>query len=204
MLDAMREYDESALDSPEDSEPDTPNLAEMLAANPVAEETTAVATTFVDTQEAPAAAEPAEAQLEAQSEAQLEIQRDEPHEEQATHGDPQADFVENAEPSPAPEQNSVIAEPEHSDRDTDTAPILHEESLLRTPSSDFEIMSNAEDSATGYTESAPEPNEQHSEASIVLGAEEQVSLLEKILAELANHHIGEEQHPSDLADKEAQ
>jgi hypothetical protein len=29
-------------------------------------------------------------------------------------------------------------------------------------------------------------------------------LLEKILAELANHHIVEEQSPSDLADKEAQ
>ncbi len=81
---------------------------------------------------------------------------------------------------------------------------LHEESLLRTPSSDFEIVSSEEDSATGYTEASPESTEQHSEASIVLGQEEQVSLLEKILAELANHHIVEEQSPSDLADKEAQ
>ena len=75
---------------------------------------------------------------------------------------------------------------------------------MRTPSSDFEIVSSEEDSATGYTEASPESTEEHSEASIVLGQEEQVSLLEKILAELANHHIVEEQHPSDLADKEAQ
>jgi hypothetical protein len=75
---------------------------------------------------------------------------------------------------------------------------------LRPPSSDFAILSSDEDSATGYTETAPAPNEEHSEASIVLGQEEQVSLLEKILAELANHQIVEEQQPSDLADKEAQ
>ena len=43
MLDAMREYDESALDSPEESEPGSPNLSEMLAANPVAQVTPRVA-----------------------------------------------------------------------------------------------------------------------------------------------------------------
>ena len=77
-------------------------------------------------------------------------------------------------------------------------------SSANSPSSDFEIVSAEEDSATGYTETSPEPNEEHSEASVILGQEEQVSLLKKILAELANHHIVEDQQPSDLADKEAQ
>jgi CheY-like chemotaxis protein len=200
MLDAMREYDESALDSPEESEPGSLNLAEMLAANPVADESA---------QETPVAAQSTDVQsTEVQS---IELQPTETQpEEKPIHHEPQAEFVEHtelvehAEPVASLEQNSIIAEPENSDGSTAPAPILHEESLLRTPSSDFEIVSSEEDSATGYTEASPEPNEEHSEASVVLGQEEQVSLLEKILAELANHHIVEEQSPSDLADKEAQ
>lgn len=196
MLDAMREYDESALDSPEESEPGNPNLAEMLAANPVANEMTPVDAIPVDAEETSVVAQPTYVRTEVQTELQSEPQ--------PIHHEQQADFVENVEPTPVPEQNSAVAEHEHSDGSTDPTPTLHEESLLRTPSSDFEIVSAEEDSATGYTEASPESNEEHSEASIVLGHEEQVSLLEKILAELANHHIVEEQASSDLADKEAQ
>jgi CheY-like chemotaxis protein len=196
MLDAMREYDESALDSPEESQPGSTNLSEMLAPNPVADVTAPVDAIPVDAQETSVAAQLTETQPEVQSEFQPEPQ--------PIHLEPQADFVEHVEPATVSEQDSAVAEPEPSDGNTAPAPILHEESLLRTPSSDFEIVSSEEDSATGYTEASPEPTEQHSEASIVLGQEEQVSLLEKILAELANHHIVEEQSPSDLADKEAQ
>jgi hypothetical protein len=75
---------------------------------------------------------------------------------------------------------------------------------LEPSASDFQIVNSDEDSASGYTETAPQPNEEHSETAIVLGHEEEVSLLEKILMELAARHIAEEQHPADLADKEAQ
>ena len=194
MLDAMREYDESAIDAPEESETPGPNLAELLAAKPVAAETP---------QETPVAAQ----SLEVQS-TEVQLTEAQPTaaetEEQSIHHEPQADFVEHVEPDASLEQNSIVAQHEHSDGNTDPTPLLHEESLLRTPSSDFEIVSSEEDSVTGYTETSPEPTEEHSEASFVLGQEEQVSLLEKILAELANHHIVEEQSPSDLADKEAQ
>ena len=184
MLDAMREYDESALDTPEETEPSSPNLSEMLSASPVVPE---------PTQETSVTAQPTETQP-------IETQSD----DQPIHPEFQADFIEHSDLAAAPEQNSPIPEQEHSDADTDQTPILHEESLLRTPSSDFAILSSDEDSATGYTETSPAPNEEHSEASVVLCQEEQVSLLEKILAELANHQIVEEQQPSDLADKEAQ
>jgi CheY-like chemotaxis protein len=224
MLDAMREYDESALDSPEESEPGSLNLAEMLAANPVAGESaqeTPVAAQSTEAQSTEAqSTEPQPTEVQSTEVQSTEIQSTElstefqptetPPEEKPIHHEPQAEFVEHtelvehAEPVASLEQNSIIAEPENSDGSTAPAPILHEESLLRTPSSDFQIVSSEEDSATGYTEASPEPNEEHSEASIVLGQEEQVSLLEKILAELANHHIVEEQSPSDLADKEAQ
>ena len=184
MLDAMREYDESALDTPEETEPSSPNLSGMLSASPVVPE---------PTQETSVTAQPTETQP-------IETQSD----EQSIHHESQAALVEHSDLAAAPEQNSPDAEQDHSDANTDQTPILHEESLLRTPSSDFEIMSSDEDSATGYTETSPEQDEEHSEASVVLGQEEQVSLLEKILAELANHQIVEEQQPSDLADKEAQ
>ncbi len=83
-------------------------------------------------------------------------------------------------------------------------PYTPEPSLLEPSASEFQIVSSEEESATGYTETSPEPNEEQSEAAIVLGQEEQISLLEKILMELAARHIADEQHPADLADKEAQ
>ena len=57
---------------------------------------------------------------------------------------------------------------------------------------------------TQPTETSPSANEEQSENAIVPVHEEEVSLLEKILMELAARHIVEEQHPADLADKEAQ
>jgi CheY-like chemotaxis protein len=201
MLDAMREYDESALDAPEETEAPTSNLSEMLAAISVIDPKSP------DTQFIP---EPAESQSAEQ------LIHKEP---QAIHHEPEAEFVqhaeeikapehdssvENAEPAAIPVQDSTVTEPEHSDDHAEPTPLLHEESLLRTPSSELEIMSSEDESATGYTETSPESDVERSETSIVLGHEEQVSLLEKILAELANHHIVEEQHHADLADKEAQ
>ena len=228
MLDAMREYDESALDAPEDSEPGIPSLSEMLAANPVVSESPA------NTEAAPLMTEPpVEAEADVQAEAQAEAPAHEEslhheqqpeatvHSESVEASEPalnveqsesqsaapeQTEVVENNELHSAPEQNSSDSTHEHVEDHDPSTHILHEESLLREPSPDFEILSS-EDSATGYTETAPEPSAEFSEASIVLGQDEQVSLLEKILAELANHHIVEEhheQHPSDLADKEAQ
>jgi CheY-like chemotaxis protein len=201
MLDAMREYDESALDAPEETEAPTSNLSEMLAAIP------AIDPKSPDTQVVP---QPTEFQSAEQ------LIHKEPH---AIHHESEAELVqhaeeikvpehdssvENAEPAAILVQDSTVTEPEHSDGHAEPTPLLHEESLLRTPASDLEIMSSEDDSVTGYTETSPESNEEHSKTSIVLGQEEQVSLLEKILAELANHHIVEEQHTADLADKEAQ
>jgi CheY-like chemotaxis protein len=198
MLDAMREYDESAMDAPMHPEHQDPSLAEMLTPNPVINGTP---------QQDSIVAQPTEGQSETHPEAPAEAQQQspsEPHvEEQPVHHEPQADHVENAEPAPLVEQNSNVSEHEHSEPHPHTTPVFHEESLLRTPSSDFEIVSSDEESVAGYTET-PESNEQQSEASIVLGEEQQVSLLEKILTELAARHIEEEQQPAEHADKEAQ
>jgi CheY-like chemotaxis protein len=197
MLDAMREYDESSLDAPEESEISAPNLAEMLAVNPVVAETT-LETPGIDR---PIEAEQTEAQpLDAQANTVQEVAAQ--TEELTVHQESQAAFVEHGEPSAAPGHNLTTENDKQSDAHVEPTTILHEECLLRSPSSDFEIVDSQEGSATGYTESSAESNEGHSEASVVLGQEEQVSLLEKILAELANHQIVEDQ-PSDLA-KEAQ
>jgi hypothetical protein len=79
-----------------------------------------------------------------------------------------------------------------------------EDSLFAAEASEFRAANPEEDSATGYTETFSESNETQSEASLVLAPEEEISLLEKILTELAARHIAEEEHPADLADKEAQ
>ena len=178
-----------------------------LAAAPEMSETSQKPPTIAASAEAGAQLETlTEAQLEIPAEAQTEVPAEIhadllPDEQYANH-EPQAASAEHSDPAPALEPNSIVAEHEHTDGNVEYA--LHEESLLRTPSSDFEIIGSIEDSATGYTEASSEPNEEHSEASVVLGHEEQVSLLEKILNELAARHIVEEQHPADLADKEAQ
>lgn len=202
MLDAMREYDESAMDAPIQSEHQDPNLAEMLTANPVVSEApqqdlvVAHATEAQPERQSETQPEP---QPEPQSEATSEVQI----EEQAVPHDHQAEHVETPEAASPIENDSIVTEHEHSEAPTDTTPVLHEESLLRTPSPDFEVLHSGEESADGYTE-ASDSNEHQSEASIVLAHDEEVSLLEKILTELSARHIEEEQHPADLADKEAQ
>jgi CheY-like chemotaxis protein len=173
MLDAMREYDESANDI------GSPIADDLLVANPPAAETS---------QEEQAFPQPNEFQPEAQP-----IVQDVP-----------ADLVETVEPPVSePEQQSIPSEPEHTE--AAAVPDTTEASLLESePSaSEFEVAGCAEDSATGYTETAQQPGEEHAETAIVLGHEEQISLLEKILIELAARHIADEPHPADLADKEA-
>jgi hypothetical protein len=116
--------------------------------------------------------------------------------------EPLEDFLEAIQPS-IPEEHAIAPEPEPVE--TEIAPIASEASLPEVAATEYEVVaSSEEESATGYTETSPEPNEEHAETAIVLGHEEQVSLLEKILMELATRHMAEEQHPADLADKEAQ
>jgi CheY-like chemotaxis protein len=174
MLDAMREYDESA------NEIESHGVDDLLVANP------------------PAAEAPQEEQAFAQqNESQLEA-------EPIVHEMP-TDLVEAVEPQVSekePEPLPIATESEQTE--ASAVPETFEPSLLEPSASDFEIVNSEEDSASGYTETAPQPNEEHSETAIVLGHEEEVSLLEKILMELAARHIAEEQHPADLADKEAQ
>jgi CheY-like chemotaxis protein len=178
MLDAMREYDESANE--------IESQADLLVPNPPAHEP-AQEQTQEQSKEPPVEAH----QNEYQSEAEPVV-----HEMLA-------ELVETVEP-PAlePEQQPIAAEPENIE--APSVPYTPEPSLLEPSASEFQIVSSEEESATGYTETSPEPNEEQSEAAIVLGQEEQISLLEKILMELAARHIADEQHPADLADKEAQ
>jgi CheY-like chemotaxis protein len=177
MLDAMREYDESANDI------GSPIADDLLVANPPAADTSQEEQTF---------ARPNEFQPEAQPVVQ----------------DAPADFVEAVETSVSePEQQTIATESENIEAAAvpeTSEPSLLEPSLLEPSASEFEIASSEEDSATGYTETSPEPNEEHTETAIVLSQDDQISLLEKILMELAARHIAEEQHPADLADKEAQ
>jgi CheY-like chemotaxis protein len=174
MLDAMREYDESA------NEMESHGVDDLLVATPPA--------------------------VEAPQEEQAFVQEDEiqPEAEPIVHDVP-TDLVEAVEPQVSerePEPQPIATESEQTE--ASPVPDTFEPSLLEPSASDFEIVNSEGDSASGYTETTPQPNEQHSEAAIVLGEEEQISLLEKILMELAARHIADEQNPADLADKEAQ
>ena len=172
MLDAMREYDESA----NESESARAGLDGLLNENPAMSDASPDRQIF---------AQPAEFQAETQP----------------VVDEPQPGFVEAAE-ARLPEQDAAAAEPERIA--ADSVSTSAEPSLFDEPSSAFEIASSEEESASGYTETTPEPNEEHSDTAIVVSHDEEVSLLEKILMELATRHIAEEQHPADLADKEAQ
>jgi CheY-like chemotaxis protein len=97
-------------------------------------------------------------------------------------------------------------EPQHDSPEPSSTPIetIATESESSTPASN-EIASD--DSVTGYTETTPQPDHDRESTGteLVLAAEaaEEISLLEKILMELAARHIVDES-PADLADKEAQ
>ena len=177
MLDAMREYDESSNDVGSQSADDllVPNL-------PVVNSSIA----------------------ETPQEEQAFIQQNEfqPEPQPIIHDVP-ADLVETTDPSVSePEQHTNASESEHIE--AAAVPDTSEPSLLEPSASEFEIVSSEENSVTGYTEATPEPHEEQTETAIVLSQEEQISLLEKILMELAARHIADEPHPADLADKEAQ
>jgi CheY-like chemotaxis protein len=180
MLDAMREYDEGVNSFGD--EPTAPNspLDDLVGENPQAAEPSLPAS-----EEQPGISEA----IEAESETPL------------VAAEPQNDFVEMNDLHET--EQSAIA-PESERLAIENAPIESEASLVQTEHSEFEIANTVEDSATGYTETSSQPDEEHSETAIVLAPEEEISLLEKILTELAARHIVEEQHPADLADKEAQ
>jgi CheY-like chemotaxis protein len=178
MLDAMREYDESSLDAPAPSHSPVPNLADLLAANPT------VSDTQQQTEEQPLSSESSLSQEESApiaSEPQTEL------------APADVSFSEEKQPE-------VFGQSEHAD----PAPFLREESHSDATPSEFDIAPLEDDSVTGYTESAPSSNDENAESAIVVAHEEEISLLEKILMELASRHIVDDQHPADLADKEAQ
>jgi CheY-like chemotaxis protein len=173
MLDAMREYDESA------NEIEPQNTDDLLVPNPALSEIA---------QEAPAIVQSEEVQPEGEA---LPVTQE-----------PFTDFFETLQ-APISEDHACAPEPEHTE--TEIASIASEASLPEVPAAEYEVVpSSEEDSATGYTETSQQPAEEQSETAIVLGHDEEVSLLEKILMELATRHMAEEQHPADLADKEAQ
>ncbi len=95
------------------------------------------------------------------------------------------------------------AQPEITDQSQALSP-SEEPPTVDAASAESESAPIEEESVAGYTETVPSSNEEISEGAIVLAHEEEISLLEKILMELASRHIVEEQHPADLADKEAQ
>ena len=135
MLDAMREYDESALDSPEESQPGNTNLSEMLAPNPVADVTAPVdARTPVDAQ-----GDFGRRSINGNStRSSIRIL--------CPNHNP---FISNHRliswsTSNRPRFPNYVTQPSQNrnlpDGNTAPAPILHEESLLRTPSPIFEIV----------------------------------------------------------------
>jgi CheY-like chemotaxis protein len=181
MLDAMREYDEGVNSFNDEPAASSSAMDDLVGEKPLAGETSLLASEeHLGTSEV----------VEFQPEAPLVV------------SEPENDFVETHDSLPM--ERPEIA-PESEQAGTTESPYSDPEaSLVQTEHSEFEIASTVEDSATGYTETPSETNEEHTETAIVLAHEEEVSLLEKILMELAARHIVEEQHPADLADKEAQ
>jgi CheY-like chemotaxis protein len=209
MLDAMREYDESA------SGIESPSANDLLFVNSPATETPQEQQPFVQQDEFQPDAQSSvnDAPVESVETVEPSISEPEPQvftqqdelqpEAQLPVNDAPTQFVETVEASASEtEQHAISIESEHSE--DAPVPETFVPSLLEPSASEFEVASSEEDSATGYTETQPESGEEHSETAIVLGQEEQISLLEKILMELAARHIAEEQQPGDLADKEAQ
>jgi CheY-like chemotaxis protein len=193
MLDAMREYDESAMDSPEESEPPKSAFDGLLEANPPVSETPE---TTVGEQHVIEEQPTVEQATDFQSEPETPVVASEPPTEIAAMGE----TTNEEHPSMVIEFDSPDAHVASSAPETN----LSDWSSLEPAPSEFTVEHSEEASATGYTETAPESNEVHSESAIVLAHDEEVSLLEKILTELAARHIEEEQYPADLADKEAQ
>jgi CheY-like chemotaxis protein len=178
MLDAMREYDESSLDAPDRSHSLQPILEELLTASPVASEA----------QQQPAEQTPSSDASSFQEDSAPVV------------SEPQTEPAEAAQSSNGEPQLEISEQSEH----IDPAPSSPEAPQSDAAPSEFDIAPIEEDAVTGYTETAPSSNDENSETAIVVAHEEEISLLEKILMELASRHIVEEQHPADLADKEAQ
>jgi CheY-like chemotaxis protein len=174
MLDAMREYDESAAGTTEESDAQKMNLGELLSS------TTHVSDASPERDQAPLTENSA-----VKEEPASNVPKREPEfaEQAQTHiSEEQPEFSQQTEP----------ASPSVEISQSDAAP------------TEIQIEHGEENSVDGYTETAPSSNEESSEDAIVVTQEEEISLLEKILMELASRHIVEEQHPGDLADKEAQ
>jgi CheY-like chemotaxis protein len=185
MLDAMREYDESAMDSLEKSVPVKSDLDGLVEVGALAIET-------------PEQAIEEQAAVDHQPEIQFEAPPVAP--------EPPTELAAVTE-TISEEYLSMAIASENLDTHIESSPSeasLSDSSLPETASPEFQAEHSEEASVTGYTETAPDSNEGYSENAIVLAHDEEVSLLEKILTELAARHIEDEQHPADLADKEAQ
>jgi len=178
MLDAMREYDESSLDAPDQSHSPLPESGELLTASP------AVSETQQQTEQQPTSSEslPFQAELE------------------PIAWEQRNELAAAAQSFSEEQQPAIFSQAEHADPAPPSPEALHSGSIP----SEFDIASIEDAPVTGYTETVPSPNDENSESAIVVAHEEEISLLEKILMELASRHIVEEQQPADLADKEAQ
>jgi CheY-like chemotaxis protein len=193
MLDAMREYDESAMDSRQESEPPKSAFDGLLEASAPVNDTPQ------QTSEEQPAVDHApdfhsEAEVETAPGASL-IAPEPPTEFAAV-----IETISEEHPFMAIESENLDA---HTESPASEAS-LSGSSLSEIASPEFQAEHSEQASVTGYTETSPELNEGYSENAIVLAPGEEVSLLETILTELAARHIEEEQHPADLADKEAQ
>jgi CheY-like chemotaxis protein len=219
MLDAMREYDESSNSVRDSAETEAKTvLDDLLGVNPPINDAPQAE---ASEHESPAISrevfEAAPQQLESNS---FQTAPDPVHEVPVASKDDAE--IRNGQPS---NEYSEQAIEYHADQHVE--PVEGEESLI--PREDFGPAQQLEqpsatsdqpsvegstagapsledDSVSGYTETSPVTEQENTTTDIVpmpQEQEEEISLLEKILMELAARHIVEET-PADLADKEAQ
>jgi CheY-like chemotaxis protein len=217
MLDAMREYDESSNNVGDSAETEAKAvLDDLLGVNPPIDD---VPQAEASERESPAILrdvfEAAPQQPENNS---FQTAPDPVHQVPASKDDAE---TRNEQPS------SKYSEQAIEDANQHVEPVEREESLI--PREDFGPAQQLEqpsttsdqpsaegfpagaasledDSVSGYTETSPVTKQENTTTDIVplpQEQEEEISLLEKILMELAARHIVEET-PADLADKEAQ
>ncbi|HEY1924494.1 MAG TPA: response regulator [Candidatus Acidoferrum sp.] len=218
MLDAMREYDESSNSVGDSAETKAKAvLDDLLGVNPpINEAPQAEASEY----ESPAISRDVfEAAPQQQESNSFQTAPDPVHEVPAGSKDDAE--IRNEQPS-----NESSEPPIEYHADQHVEPVEREESLIPQedfgPAQQLEPSTNSDqpsvegsaagtpsledDSVSGYTETSPVTEQENTTTDIVpmpQEQEEEISLLEKILMELAARHIVEET-PADLADKEAQ
>ena len=194
MLDAMREYDESSNSLNDASTAaGTSALDSLLGTNPPADEASQL---DLSGHAAPSASTEVSQPAPPHENNSFPVAPDQIHDTaEASEG-----LADTPQLDPSPETPEL-------DRPLGAAPSASEGAVFPQPdlapsNSDADADS---DSVTGYTETLTPADRESTSTEIVLAAEaaEEISLLEKILMELATRHIVEET-PADLADKEAQ